>query len=313
MTRRLNGKEFPPCMIGTWGWGKGINGSGMVFGKNYGEEQLAETFSTAYNKGFTLWDTAENYGMGNAEKLLGQCIGGNKEVIISTKHMPAKKHKKGEISHAVNGSLQRLGVDTIDLYWLHKPYALQENIYEMIQCMKDGRIRGIGLSNCSMEQLKEAKNILEENGCALVAVQNHFSLLAMEAQKEIVKFCNENDILFFGYMVLEQGALSGHYDEIHSFPFLSMRGLSFGKRKFRRIRELLAYERDLAEKYQVDVSQIPIAWAVANKVIPIVGLTKPEHGKALAKGIKVKLTTEEIEELELLAQRTGVTCKGSWE
>lgn len=313
MDRKLNGKDIPSCMIGTWAWGNGWNGSKMIFGKIYGEAQLMETFAAAYDSGFTLWDTAEVYGMGNAEKILGKCMAKGKPVMISTKHVPGKKYKTGETADAISGSLDRMGIDAIDLYWLHQPNSLQESIREIVQNMKEGKIKSIGLSNCNIAQIQEAENILAQSGYPLAAVQNHFSLLALDRQREIVRYCNENKILYFGYMVLEQGALSGRYDEKNPFPFFSMRRLSFGKRKFRKIRDLLQYEKELAEKYAVDVSQIPIAWAIAKQVIPIVGLTRPQHAKALSAGVKVTLLPDEIGKLELLAEKSGVRCKGSWE
>lgn len=313
MNRELNGEVIPPCMIGTWAWGKGMNGSKMIFGKTYDEEQLVETFCTAYNLGFSLWDTAEVYGMGNAEKILGKCIAEHRNVIVSTKHMPGKKYREGKIANAVSGSLSRLGIEQIDLYWLHEPYALEKNMHEMVTCMKEEKIKSVGLSNCSLAQIKEAESILAQNGFRLAAVQNHFSLLAMDRQKEIIEYCNENNMLYFGYMVLEQGALSGSYDEKHPFPPFSLRGLTFGKRKFRKIHALIDYERELAAKYHVDVSQIPIAWAISKKVVPIIGLTKPKHAQALADGVKVKLLPDETEKLELLAGESGIQCKGCWE
>lgn len=317
MNKTLNEKTIPSYMIGTWAWGQGINGSKMIFGKTYSQEQLMETFRTAYAAGFTFWDTAEVYGMGNAEKLLGQCIAKNitnkEDILISTKHLPGKNFKKGAVTTAINRSLQRMGIDTIDLYWLHQPYALQENILEMIPSLKTGKIKQIGLSNCNIAQIKEAQRILEKNGLKLAAVQNHFSLLAMDRQNEVLAYCRKENVLFFGYMVLEQGALSGKYGVDNPFPRFSMRSLSFGKRKFRKIQKLLDYEKDLAQKYQIDVSQIPIAWAVSKQVIPIVGLTKPSQAKALSSGTQIKLTSGEIENLEFLSRESGVTCKGSWE
>lgn len=156
MNRELNGKMIPPCMIGTWAWGNGLNGSKMIFGKTYNEAQLMETFLTAYNLGFTLWDTAEVYGMGNAEKILGKCINESKDTMISTKHMSNKKYETGEIANAISGSLHRMGIEKIDLYWLHKPYSLKEKINEMIKGIREGKIENIGLSNCNIAQIKEA-------------------------------------------------------------------------------------------------------------------------------------------------------------
>lgn len=313
MYKSLNQKTIPQCMIGTWAWGKGMNGSKMIFGKSYSKQQLIDTFCTAYESGFTFWDTAEVYGMGNAEKIVGECMKKYDSVILSTKHMPGIKYKAGAITKAANGSLERLGIESIDLYWLHKPFALRKNLQEMICLMKEGKIKNVGVSNCNLAQIKEAKAVLEESGMKLAAVQNHYSLLCMEDDQEIIPFCNENDILYFGYMILEQGALSGHYDIQHPFPAFSLRGISFGKKKFRKIKLLIEWEKELAEKYEVDTSQIPIAWALAKQVVPIVGLTKPEHAQALEKGVKVKLLPQEIQKLEQLAKESGVKCRGIWE
>lgn len=309
----IQNKEIPGYMIGTWAWGAGMNGSKMVFGKKYDEQDLEDTFCACMEQGLFLWDTAEVYGMGNAEKILGKCISKHSGVLISTKHQPNKKYKAGEVEKAIRGSLDRLGLKRIDLYWLHIPNAIKENISEMAECVKKGLIQEIGLSNCNVEQIKEAEKILKQYGLKLAAVQNHYSLLSMERQKEVLDYCAKNKITYFGYMILEQGALSGYYNVHKPFPLLSMRRLTFGKRKFRKIQELLDYQWELAEKYNVDVSQIPIIWAKSKGIIPIIGLTKEKYVKALVQGMKVELNQNEIEKLEWLAKESGVECKGSWE
>lgn len=313
MDKILNGKQIPNCMIGTWAWGTGANGAKIVFGKVSTQEQLQQVFTNAYESGFVFWDTAEVYGMGNSERILGGFISEKEDVLISTKHFPNKKYRQDENRNAIKGSLERLNIDVIDLYWLHKPLNLEQNMKELAECQKDGLIRSIGLSNGSVEQIKEADRILRQNGSRLVAVQNHYSLLSMEREADMLDYCLGNDILFFGYMILEQGALSGHYDEKNCFPLFSMRRLMFGKVKFKKIRELLSYIKKLGDQYGIDSSQIPIAWAIAKGVIPIVGLTKPSHAVSLRDGTRVTLTPEEIKTLEDLALDSGVKCKGAWE
>lgn len=310
---KINEKTHPLCVIGTWAWGSGINGSKMIFGKSYSEEQLAKTFEAAYSKGFTMWDTAEVYGMGNSEKILGKLTSDKDDVVISTKHLPSKKYKQGEVTKALNASLERLSREYVDLYWLHQPYNLKENLSEAAQCVKSGKTKSIGLSNCNLQQLKTAVEILYNYGLKLHGVQNHFSLLSFERQKDVLEFCRKNDIVFYGYMILEQGALSGHYNPSHLFPKLSSRGMSFSKNKFIKIAPLIDYIRLLADKYRVDTSQIPIVWAIQKNVVPIVGLTKSRHALNLADGTKIKLSDSEINTLEALAVNSGVICKGSWE
>lgn len=310
----LNNKSLPPCAIGTWAWGTGMNGSKMVFGNNYSEEQLAKTFDTAYNKGFVLWDTAEVYGMGNSERIVGRCIRDKDNAILSTKFMPSKRYKKGKLEQSLNNSLSRLGVDSVDLYWLHQPFCLEENITEAVEQLKNGKIKSLGLSNCSLEQAQTADKLLRKHGFSLSAVQNHYSLLAMSTeQNELVSWCNKNNVIYFGYMILEQGALTDSYSSKRMFPIFSIRRMNFSKRKFKKIEPLLNYQKKLADKYSVKPSQIPIAWSIYKGIISIIGLTKPEYAQALADGVKIQLENDEIDHLEKLAKQSGVVCKGSWE
>lgn len=308
----LNGKQMSTCMIGTWAWGSGQNGGKIVFGNRYSEQQLIETFDTAFAHGFDFWDTAEVYGNGTSELLLGGLIR-NKDVMISTKHFPHPQYKKGENRIALTQSLSRLGLEKVDLYWLHSPKNLEENMKELAELQKEGLIGSIGLSNGDVTQIRQAEIILKENGSALTAVQNHYSLLSMEREADVLDYCTRNKILFFGYMILEQGALSGHYDAEHHFPLASVRGLSFNKAKFRRIQPLIDYIRLLSVRYDVDPSQIATAWTIQKGVIPIVGLTKPDHARALSKGMTISLEPHEVRRLEELAHCSGVRCKGFWE
>lgn len=310
----LQEKEIPPCMIGTWAWGNGINGSRMVFGKTYSEKQLTDTFHRALEKGFTLWDTAEVYGMGNAERLLGKCMAGKDNVLISTKHNPGKRFQEGAMEQSLIESCKRLGIDAPDLYWIHLPNNVSQNVKAGIELLKAGRIKQLGVSNFSLEEIKKADEMLKSEGFQLAAVQNHFSLLSNPSkQMEIIEWCRENKVIFFSYMVLEQGALSGHYDENRHFPLFSMRGMTFGKNKFKKIKYLIAYEKELAKKYHTDSSQIPVAWAIAKGTVPIIGLTQEKYAAQLAEAVQIELTKEEISKLEQLAEESGVRIKGAWE
>ena len=101
-------------------------------------------------------------------------------------------------------------------------------------------------------------------------------------------------------MILEQGALSGHHDAKHPFKKISMRGLAFPKKKFRKIEALIDYIRELGRKYEIDSSQIPIAWAIKKGVTPIIGLTSPSQAVSLSDGVSVELTDEEMKQISSL-------------
>ena len=299
-------------MIGTWAWGKGSNGSSMIFGNKRDEESLRASFNLAAELGFLKWDTAAVYGMGTCEELLGGLIEGRDDIFISTKYFPQKKFKEGALTKSFEESMVRLKRDSADLFWIHVPNNLEANLKEAVPLIKSGRIRSIGTSNVSLAHIKQAQEVLAKEGLKLGAVQNHFSLLRND-QQEIIDYCNSQGITYYAYMVLEQGALSGHYGAQNHFPTFSMRGLSFPKSKFKKIEGLLSDMKALAQKYEVDPSQIPILWVIGKGAVPIVGITKPSHARKLSESMKVSLTEDEISSLEKTAAATGIRQQGTWE
>lgn len=299
-------------MIGTWAWGAGYNGSKMIFGKKYDEAELTEAFNTSVKLGFLNWDTAAVYGMGSCEKLLGRLIRGKDDIFISTKYFPNKKFKSGALESSFNESMKRLGRRSADLFWIHKPNNLPQNLKEAIPLIKDGRIKSVGISNVSLDNIKQAEKLLAKEGLKLGAVQNHFSLLRND-QQPIIDYCNSRGIRYYAYMVLEQGALAGRYNAEHHFPTFSMRNLAFPKSKFRKIESLLGMMKDIADKYGIDRSQIPILWAIAKGATPIVGITKPAYAEKLSAALKISLSDEEINRLTEEARKTGIRQQGSWE
>lgn len=299
-------------MIGTWAWGPGFNGSKQVFGNNYDEEILRETFERAVNLGLTRWDTAAVYGMGSCEKLLGKFINGRDGIFISTKFFPDKKFREGALEKSFHESMTRLNLKSADLFWIHKPNNLTKNLQEAVPLLQDGRIRSIGISNVSLKDIRTAEEILSREGLSLGAVQNHFSLLRND-QQPLIDYCNSKGITYYAYMVLEQGALAGRYNVTCPFPLLSMRRLAFPKSKFRKIESLLKLMEQTALKYNIDKSQIPVLWVIAKGAVPIIGITKPVYAERLAEALQIDLTPEEIEQLTSEAAATGIRQQGSWE
>ena len=299
-------------LIGTWAWGTGMNGSSMVFGKKQDPAVLKSSFEEAVKLGFLNWDTAAVYGMGSCEKLLGTFIKGRDDIFISTKFFPDKKYKSGALTKSFGESMERLGRDVCDLFWIHVPNNLEANIAEAVKLMKAGRIKSLGISNVALEHIHIAEKALAKEGLKLGAVQNHFSILRND-QQPIIDYCNANGIRYYAYMVLEQGALSGHYDAKHHFPVFSMRNFLFPKSKFKKIEGLINCMRGIAAKHNVDPSQIPILWALSKGALPIVGITKPSHAQKLAEAAGVVLTEEELRAIEKEAAATGIRQQGRWE
>lgn len=314
MEEMLLDKKIPACMIGTWAWGSGINGSKMIFGNQYEEQELFETFRLACDAGFTMWDTAEVYGKGNSERLLARCRKEYPDIMISTKHFPGKRFRENAMQTSLEGSCERLEIEAPDLYWIHVPNQLERNVQEGIRLVKQGKIKALGISNANLEQIQRTQEQMQTEGLRLAAVQNHFSLLSGgRQQEEIIAYCRANQIVYFSYMVLEQGALSGRYDGKHGFSGFSLRRLTFTKRKLAKIEPLLEYQKALAKQYQVRTAQIPIAWAIAKGTVPIVGLTRPKYVEDLKKAVTVTIEETELRQLERLAEESGVYIKGVWE
>lgn len=313
MTFKINEKDIPPAAIGTWAWGGGFNGSRMIFGTSPDSNILKETFQIAYDNGFNLWDTAAVYGMGNAELILGECTK-DRNIIISDKYTPMGKFNPKAIDKALSESVKRLNGTIPDIYWLHMPKNLDENIEYLCLLLKQHKIGSIGVSNFNLEQIKRAESILNKHGFQLSGVQNHYSLLYRCSEKAgIINWCVERNIPFFSYMTLEQGALTGHYNSKKGFPIFSRRNFAFPKSMLKKIEPLHNELKSVGEKHGLSIAEIAIIWAISKNTVPIIGITKPYQAEALAKIHNTILMEEDIARLELASTKTGVEVSGSWE
>ena len=129
---------------------------------------------------------------------------------------------------------------------------------------------------------------------------------------QILEYCKENDIIFFSYMVLEQGALSGKYDTAHPFPEGSDRANAYGD-SLAEIEELNKAIAEIAEAHDAKVAQLPIAWAVAKGTLPIIGATKVHHVEDAAEAVEIELSEDEIKTMEELADKANVNTIRIWE
>lgn len=298
------------CVVGTWGWGNGFNGSGMIFGSTPKENELAMSFRSAVNNDLLVFDTAPVYGGGSSEKLLGKLAKNNSNVIISTKYFPAEKSGTSNVKKSFEKSFLRLERKSVDILWLHQPVNIENNMKAMAELVLDGKVKHIGISNADISDIQLAQNTLSKYNIKLYGVQNHYSLIFRKYEDNgLLDYCLKNNIEFWAYMILEQGALTG----IKKLPALSRRGIAFSKSKIEKLTELTGKMREIAEKYKTDIAGISVAYARSKWTIPIVGVTKPEHIEKLAKSTQLTLSPDEILLLEKLADKTGISVKASWE
>lgn len=304
--------------LGTWSWGVGGGAGGdAIFGNHLDTNDLKEVVSTAMSCGLNLFDTAYPYANGESERILGELIApyNRDSLIISDKFTPTMHNDEADnpVADMLEGSMERLGVDFIDIYWIHNNTDVERWTPYLADLVLSGKVGRVGVSNHSLAQLKRAQEILEPRGVKITAVQNHYSLLYQgEAVSELLAYCLENHIEFFSYMVLEQGALSGKYDEHHLMPADSSRGRTYNA-ILPQLNDLLEVLAEIAKVHDVTVAQVATAWAIAKGTTPILGVTKVEQVKDAAQVTQLRLSDSEMLKIEAQADAVDVNTKGVWE
>lgn len=308
--------EETKIALGTWAWGAGAFGGDAVYGVSTNEENLKPVFEAAMNIGLNLWDTATVYGMGESERILGSFVQTVKRdsILVSTKFTPQLAEMyDNSVEKMANASMERMGIDYIDMYWIHNPMDVNRWTPGLIPLLKSGKVKKVGVSNHNIKEIHRANEILGEEGFKVSAVQNHYSLLYRSSEKGgVLDYCKENGIQFWSYMVLEQGALSGKYDTAHPFPEGSDRANAYGD-SLAEIEELNKALEKIAEEHGVKVAQLPIAWAIAKGTLPIVGATKTHHVEDAAEAVDIELSADEIKTMEDLADKANINTIRMWE
>lgn len=309
----MNNKILPKIALGAWAWG-----NDGTFGNNFTKDTLKPVFDIAMKNGLNLWDTAYAYGMGTSEKVLAEFIKDlpRENYIISDKFTPqcADKNSATAMKDMIEMQYKLMGINKFDIYWIHNVWDAPKWITELAKYFEGKQeVPLIGVSNHNLEEIKQAAEILKTHGLKLSAVQNHYSLINRSSEKSgILEYCKQNNIYFFSYMVLEQGALSGKYDTKNLMPEGSARAQTYNPimDKLELLNEKLA---KLAEKYNVETAQIPIAWAISKGTLPIIGVTKVKHVEDAVKAVNITLTPEETEDIEKFAESLQINAIRFWE
>ncbi len=308
--------ELPSIVLGTWAWGdSGELGNGY-FGSNFSEEGLKEVVDKAHTGGLSLWDTAVVYGMGRSEELLGDLLNhySREKYQLSTKFTPqAASGSEHPVRDMLDQSLARLGTDYIDIYWIHNPADVTRWTPQLIPLLESGKIKHVGISNHNLSEIKIANKILSKAGFHVEAVQNHYSLLYRKPEDAgILDYCRSQGIPFFAYMVLEQGALSGKYSHENPLPEGSNRALVYNS-KLPQLKMVTDKLSSIGRSKNATASDVAVAWSLAKGVVPSIGVTRPSHIDGLFQASGMKLSTNEIEELEAIANAANVDTRRWWE
>jgi aryl-alcohol dehydrogenase-like predicted oxidoreductase len=292
---------------------------GNNFGKRADERATREVVDAALDAGITLFDTADIYGDGASETLLGQALGSRRGAVVITSKFGMREPPAGLsgghprwVARACEESLRRLGTSYIDLYLLHQPdpaTPIGETLRAMNQLLKQGKVREIGCSNFSAAQLAEAAAAAKERGLRTFAcVQNEYSLLHREPEKEVLAACASLGLAFVPYFPLASGLLSGKYRRGRAVPARTRLGGSgelpveeiIAESKLAAVERLAAF----AEQQGHSLLELSLSWLASREQIASVlaGAMSAEQVRAnVAATTAWKLTAEELAEVDRLA------------
>lgn len=289
----------------------GLGCMGMSFAYGGAEESEAiNTIHAAVDLGVTFLDSAEVYGPYDNEVLVGKAIKGIREKVqIATKfgfrilpsgqgleRMAGVDSRPEHIREAVDGSLKRLNIETIDLLYQHRvdpSVPVEDVVGTMADLIKEGKIRHIGLSEVSADTLRRACQVYP-----ITAVQTEYSLWTREPEESMLNVCRELDVGFVPYSPLGRGFLTGKITDSSGFGEDDFRRNlpRFQKAAMQKNQQLLAQLQDVADKYRCSLAQLALAWVMSkgDDIVPIPGARKITHLQDNAGAVSLNLSGSDI-------------------
>lgn len=284
--------------LGAWQWGDRIV---WEYGQTHTEKDVREAFETSLRLGIRLVDTAEIYGSGLSERLLGRLLRETDQpVLVATKYFPWPwRLTRGFIPRALRGSLERLGLESVDLYQIHwsSPLMSPETMMEgMVECVKRGLTRTVGVSNFGQKRMLRAYSTLAQHGIPLASNQVHFSLLNRDAEKYgTLARCKELGIRLIAYSPLEKGLLTGKYSSEN--PPHGVRGSQYAD-AMKRLPPIIRLLREIGQNRGKTPAQVALNWVICKGALPIPGAKNIQQAEENAGGAGWRLTEEEINRLD---------------
>lgn len=291
--------RHPPLGLGLWSQGR------------WNREEEARTRATlehALARGVRWFDTAEVYGAGRSERLLGDLLahreGGAEGLFLSTKL--SWEHLRGSMVRAsLQGSLQRLGLPRVDLYLVHAPdprVPLRETLPVLAQLQQEGKIGAVGVSNFSLEELVEARTLLKDT--PLVADQIRYNLLEPEEGEPVREYCRSHGIVLEAYTPLARGLLAGRYLD-GELPTAHVRAFArdlFDRDRFPQLKGRAQALRRLAEEHHLPLASLALRWLARRGAAPVFGASRPEQVDEVLRAFAARPGEAVLDEAEALAR-----------
>ncbi len=282
----------------------------MSFASIYGSAEDAESEATvarALELGVTFIDTANIYGSGHSEEIVGRAIAGRRaDVVLATKFGGgggAGLGKRDKVRPALEESLARLGTDYVDLYYLHRvdpSTPIEETVGAMADLVSAGLVRYLGLSEAAPETVRRA-----DATHPITALQTEYSMFSREPEEAILTTTRELGIGFVAYSPLGRGMLTGHFQRLEDLPADDWRrGVPrWQEENFDHNVRLVSRLEEIARRHNITTAQLAIAWVLhqGEDIVPIPGTRKRENLEANAAAADVTLSAEDLAEIDAVA------------
>ncbi|NJK48404.1 aldo/keto reductase [Candidatus Gracilibacteria bacterium] len=298
----LTNIQITPLLMGTWQAGKR-----MWVGIE--DEESIKAIRAAFEAGITTVDTAEVYGEGHSEQIVAKALSDVRDRVVYASKVFANHLKYDLVIEACDRSLKNLNTDYIDLYQIHWPSGsfntenvpIEETMSALNKLKEQGKIRAIGVSNFSGDQLAEASQYGR-----IESLQPPYSLFWRQVETDAMPYCIENNISLLAYSPLAQGLLTGKFGKDHKFAEGDHRAKNklFNGENYQRAQNAIAQLRPIAERHHCILAQLSLAWLIAQpQTNAIVGARHAEQASDNAKATEVVLSPEEIQEIDKIGRQ----------
>ena len=299
--------QVPRMGVGamTWGDAKGLarlHPAKTAYGGAHGIEEEKRALEISIEAGVNLFDTAAMYSIGAAELRLGELSRG-KDVIIATKFPGGFSFKEEELPKQLDASLKRLGRGSIELYQHHFPMkniSIPKLMNQLADVVEAGKVKAVGVSNYSAEQMRAAHAALAKRGVPLASNQVEYSLLNRQPEVNgVLDTCRELGITLIAQTPLAGGKLTGKYSAQNRAGGFFRRILpQYSRKAMEEMQPVIKLLREIGERYSKTPSQVALRWLIENPVVlPIPGAKNGKQAADNAKALKFSLTVEEVERL----------------
>ena len=291
--------------IGTWAWGDRLF---WGYGRGgYTDSDLEAAFHAGRSAGINLFDTAEVYGRGRSERFLGRFVrDAGDQVVVATKFFPYPwRLRRTNLVRALRGSLNRLGLNAVDLYQIHWPYppvSVETWMAGLVDAVEAGLARTVGVSNYNPEQTRRAHAALAKCGVPLVSNQVQYSLLHRYPEWDgLLDLCRELDITLIAYSPLAMGVLTGKYTPDNLPP--GVRGRRYNREFLAQAQPLIALLREIGQTHGAKTpAQVALNWVICKGGVPIPGAKNARQAEDNAGALGWRLTGEQVAALDAASE-----------